>query len=75
MGDSPVSLVRPVFSLIVTALFHAAVLTTPVMAASEFEGAIYMDTKSADGDVQIVYFVKPKIMRMLWKELSIELIF
>ena len=64
MEDSPASFVRLIFSFIVSALFHATVLTTPVMAASDFEGTIHMDTKSADGNVQMVYFVKPKIMRI-----------
>ena len=64
MGDSQVSFVRLNFSLIVTALFHAAVLTAPVMAATEFEGTIHMDTESAGSNVEMVYFVKPQIIRL-----------
>ena len=63
MGNAPVFFLRLVFSLIVTALFHAALLAAPAMAGEEFEGTIHMDTTSADGDVQMILYIKPQIMR------------
>lgn len=64
MGGLPLFFLRLIFPLVVAVLFHATALSAPVMAATEFEGSIHMDTKSTDGNVQVVYFIKPTIMRV-----------
>ena len=57
------SLLRLIYLLAVSLLACMPFITGTAEAAGEFEGAIRMDTKSADGDVQIIYFVRPQIMR------------
>ncbi|MFQ5431201.1 MAG: DUF4412 domain-containing protein [Nitrospinota bacterium] len=64
MRASPRPFMRLNLLLVISALTCAPFITGPAAAAGEFEGTIHMDTKSSDGDVQMIYFVKPKIMRI-----------